>query len=330
MTDEALTIEFSNYERTVWIVNSVEGHLLRYYEDVLVYFDRFPAFPQADGQPLTPDFAASFISDFNIIGEVKRALGLDQRTIDENYRQICNYDQPLKFRTTGGGAHEHDAASHDIVVFVNVEHAQKEAKRLRQLIDEHGKPERPVIVFSVAFDQQQAKARWVLSCITSRSGRFSDAELPEDKRLSKRHQDDEEPIVIYTNEFAALQATQAFCNDKPPAIYTAVILWARVFPRLMPTEQRASWALDENLQGIVEFSTTVDAVVAEKNRLLLSVRRSHVLEALNLLEAGSLLVRKDNDELIVRYRRFRPRGIDIDEKKRKRFLKRLLTTQSEV
>ena len=199
------------------------------------------------------------------------------------------------------------------MVFVNVEYAQKESKQLRQLIDEQGKPERPVILFSVAFDQQQAKARWVLSCITSRSGRFSDGKLPEDKRLSKRHQDDEEPIIIYTNEFAALQATQAFCNDRPPAIYTAVILWARVFPRLMPKEIRASWALDENLQGIVEFSTTLEDVIAERKRLLLSMRRPHVIEAINLLEAGNLLVRKKNDELVVRYRRFRPPRVDVDE-----------------
>jgi hypothetical protein len=71
--------------------------------------------------------------------------------------------------------------------------------------------------------------------------------------------------------------------------------------------------LDENLQGIVEFSTTIDDVVAEKNRLLLAIRRVDVVKAVNLLEAGNLLVSKSNGELIVKYRRFRPPRIEIGE-----------------
>jgi hypothetical protein len=312
MTEEQLKVSFSNYERTVWVINSVEGHLLRYYRDVLICFDRFPAFPMGDGSTLTPDFAVSFINDFHFIGEVKRALGLDQRTIEQNFEQLVRYDQNLKFRRAPGEPHDWAVASHDLVLFVNVEHARKEAKKLRQLIEADGRPTRPVIIFHIAYDQQQAKARWILSCITDLSGRFSDAQLPEEKRLSIRHQDNEEPIVIYTNEFAALQATQSFCNDDPPNIYTAVILWARVFPRLMPSEQRATWVLEANLQGISEFGTTIEAILTERERLRLRVRKKQVIEAIQLLAQGKLVV-QDGDGLLVRYRRFRPARVDEDD-----------------
>jgi hypothetical protein len=312
MTEEDLLIAFSNYERTVWIINSVEGHLRRYYSKFLVCFDRFPAFPLSQNNTLTPDFAVSFAKDFYLIGEVKRALGLDLRTIEETHAQLCKYDRPLKFRRSPSGLHEEKAKSHDLVVFTNIEHARKEARRLRNLANEQSKPTRPLIIFSVAFDTQQAKSRWVLSCITDLSDRFSDSKLPEDARLSVRHQDHEEPIVIYIAEYAALQATQAFCNDKPPSVYTAVILWARVLPKLIPDDQRKAWALEANLQGTVEFLTSMDAIVAESHRQRLIAKRAHISEAMNLLEASKLVMSQDG-KLRVRYRRFRSARGDYED-----------------
>jgi hypothetical protein len=41
--ERQLKCDFSNYERTVSIVNAIEGHLRRYYKDLIVYFDRYPA-----------------------------------------------------------------------------------------------------------------------------------------------------------------------------------------------------------------------------------------------------------------------------------------------
>lgn len=180
------------------------------------------------------------------------------------------------------------------------------------LANEQSKPTRPLIIFSVAFDTQQAKSRWVLSCITDLSDRFSDSKLPEDARLSVRHQDHEEPIVIYIAEYAALQATQAFCNDRPPAVYTAVILWARVLPKLIPDDQRKMWALEANLQGTVEFLTSMDAIVAESHRQRLVVKRAHIFEALSLLEASKLVISQDG-KLRVRYRRFRSARGDYED-----------------
>lgn len=304
MSEDELKIQFSNYERTVWVVNSIEGHLLKYYGKELIHFDRFPRFPQEGGQPLTPDFAACFVGDFNLIGEVKRALGTSGFALAATHEQICRYDQALKFRKSEGSAHDHEVKSHDILIFANIEYARKEAKQLRGLIRETGRPKRPVIIFSVTFDNQQLKPRWILSCLTDFSDRFSDAGLPAEKQLSRRHQDDEESLIISTSEFAAIQATHAFCNDTPPPIYTAVMLWARVLPKLMPAEMRATWALEENLRGTIEFSVPVEALVAEKERRRLAVRKQHVMDALALLESAKL-VTVQNNEVVIRYRRFR-------------------------
>jgi hypothetical protein len=312
MTEEALLIAFSNYERTVWVINSVEGHLRRYYSKFLICFDRFPAFPLSKGVALTPDFAVSFTHDFYFIGEVKRALGFDTRTIEETHEQLCKYDRPLKFRRSSSGRHDQETVSHDLVVFTNIEYARREARRLRSLAKEQSKPSRPLIIFSVSFDTQPAKSRWVLSCITDLSDRFSDSKLPEEARLSVRHQDREEPIVIYIAEYAALQATQAFCNDQPPAVYTAVILWARVLPKLIPDEQRRTWALEANLQGTIEFVTSADAIVAESHRQRLLVKRAHLTEALSLLQTSKLMIARDG-ALLVRYRRFRSARADEED-----------------
>src|SRR5439155_2424216 len=105
------------------------------------------------------------------------------------------------------------------------------------------------------------------------SDHLSDNGLPPDKRLSIRHQDDRESLVIYTNEFAGVQTQHPFCNDEPPAVYTAVLLWAKVFPNLIPADKRAEWTLEENNQGTVEFSLTIDAIIAERDRQRLAVRK---------------------------------------------------------
>ncbi len=279
MTEDALKNQFNNYERTVWIVNSIHGHLLKYYRNLLDCFDRFPRFPQANGEFLTPDFAVSFQSGFDIIGEVKRALGSDDVSLNQTLEQISKYDQPLKFRKSPEGLHERISDSHDIVLFTNLEYAAKEAKKLRELIRNKKRPKQPVIIFSVTFDSQQTKPRWVFSCLTEFSDRFSDAGLPKESRLSNRHQDERESLVIYTNEFAAIQTQHPFCNDDPPAVYTAVLLWAKVFPNLIPPDKRADWTLEENNQGTVEFSVTIDAVISERDRQRLAVRKQRLIDA---------------------------------------------------
>ena len=148
------------------------------------------------------------------------------------------------------------------------------------------------------------KPRWIFSCLTEFSDRFSDAGLPKESRLSNRHQDERESLVIYTNEFAGIQTQHPFCNDDPPAVYTAVLLWAKVFPNLIPPDKRSDWTLEENNQGTVEFSVTIDAVISERDRQLLAIRKQQVVDALILLEAGKLVVRKNKD-ITIRYRRFR-------------------------
>jgi hypothetical protein len=304
MTEDELKNQFSNYERTVWIVNSIHGHFLKYYPKLLDCFDRFPRFPQVNGEFLTPDFAVSFQSGFDIIGEVKRALGSNDVFLNQTYEQILKYDQPLKFRKLPDGPHERTSEAHDIVLFTNIEYAAKEAKKLRELIRSKKSLKRPVVIFSVTFDSQQTKPRWIFSCLTEFSDRFSDAGLPKQNRLSARHQDERESLVIYTNEFAAIQTQHPFCNDAPPSIYTAVLLWAKVFPNLIPPDKRSDWTLEENNQGTVEFSITIDSVILERDRQRLAIRKQQVLDALALLQAGKLVDRKNND-IVIRYRRFR-------------------------
>jgi hypothetical protein len=315
MTEDELKNQFGNYERTVWIVNSIHGHLLKYYRDVLDCFDRFPKFPLTGGEFLTPDFAASFHSGFDIVAEIKRALGSNDVSLNETYEQICKYDQSLKFRRSPEGSHERTSKSHDIALFTNLEYAAKEAKRLRELIRSNSRPKRPVIIFSDTFDAQQTKPRWIFSCLTEFSDRFSDGGLPEERRLSKRHQEDRESIVIYANEFAGIQAQHPFCNDDPPAVYTAVLLWAKVFPNLIPPDKLADWTLEENNQGTVEFSVTIGALISERDRQRLAIRKQQVIDALSLLEAGKVVMRT-NTEIIIRYRRFRATfGDERDEEK---------------
>ena len=83
--EQKLREEFSNYERTVWIVNCLEGHLRKYYEDLLLCFDRYPKIPNGDNHSLTPDFTAVFVGPYEIVGEVKRSLGEKEEYVRENY-----------------------------------------------------------------------------------------------------------------------------------------------------------------------------------------------------------------------------------------------------
>lgn len=317
MTPDSLRIEFTNYERTVWVVNSVEGHLVKYYSDLLICFDRFPEFPREGLDPLTPDFTVSFIGDYHLIGEIKRALGGSEKAVEETFEQIADYAQTLRFKTVAGGAHDHEVERHDIIVFVNLEHARKEARKLRQLVlaaRERGEFGSAIAVFSATYDSQQAKARWIFECVNEESDRLTDDALPEERRLSKRHQDDANTIVVYPDQFTAIQAVHHFCNDNPPAIYTAVILWSRVFPRLIPAEDRARWTLEENNRGVIELKTSMDEVVKMLERLRIGVRKKHIRNAVDLLATASLVIKHDAGNLTIGFRKFRATQAEGEEK----------------
>lgn len=239
---------------------------------------------------------------------MKRALGGDEKAIDETFTQIALYAQKFAFRSSAGSPHDRKVKNHDIIVFVNLEHARKEARKLRQLVlavRKKGQFANAVAVFSATYDSQQAKARWIFECIDEESDRLTDDALPEDRRLSKRHQKDANTIVVYPDQFTAIQAVHHFCNDSPPPIYTAVILWARVFPRLIPKDDLARWTLEENNQGSLELQTSIDEIASMRDRLRIGVRRADIRKAIDLLEIASLTIKRQDGRLTIAYRKFR-------------------------
>jgi hypothetical protein len=308
--EQKLREEFSNYERTVWTVNSIEGHLRKHYSDLLKCFDRYPRLPRPDRAPLTPDFCVVFQGPYALVGEVKRALGLDQVSITTRYAQLKGYDEKLHLRSAPGGAYDYESDSHDILLFINLEYAKKEAKKLSELIAgdrKLGHFQRAVSVFGATYDSQQAKAKWIFTWIESSGESLRDTNLPVARRLSKRHQEDGEAIVVYTDEFAGLQAVHHFCNDEPPDVYLAVLLWSRVFPKLITRDRREPW-VDADCQGVVEIDVTAgDLAKYATNQLGYGVKTEGIRKVLDLLVKADLADHGKAEEFKINYRRFRIR-----------------------
>lgn len=299
---------FATYERAVWTVNSVEGHLLHWYRDLVVCFDRYPRLERANGDPVTPDFVVVFKGNYVIIGEAKRAMGLTDRMLEDRFDQLMGYDNPLTVRTNySNGVLK--SADHDIWVLLNPEYARKETLRLKPFVEaarKNGKLKRSLVIFQVHYDSQQADPHWVCTWVTD-SDRFRDERLPRGRRLSERHQIQGEAIAIYPKLFAQVQAKHYFCNDDPPPIYIAVILWSRVFRNMMPEAERLDW-VENDCSGEVEFVVTLDAIQTQGNTSLgTPLKKEALRKALDLLAKGQLAHDEGDGKYRIRYKQFAPR-----------------------
>ncbi len=310
--EKELRVQFSNYERTVWVVNSIEGHLQHYYRDLIRYFDRYPAIPLG-GKELTPDFTVVFHGPYEIVGEVKRALGRGE-AIDERYKQLKGYDTKLKFRLKDGDVYEHESLNHDILLFINIEWARVESKTLSQLLRsdrKNGSFKRSVSVFSATNDTQAARTRWIFNW-EPRTDKLRDSKLPAGRRLSERHQKSEEPIVIYPDSFTGIQAVHRFCNDAPPAIYVAVILWSKVFPRVMTTEEREAWTLDSDCQGTIDIQVNLQQLIDETRRFVgYQIKKTLMKRVLEILSKAKLAKKKNEEAFEIHFRKLRV--VEADE-----------------
>jgi len=311
---QELLDQFSTYERAVSVVNSVEGHLKKHYSDLLQFFDRYPEIPRDGLAPLTPDFTIVFKGEYAVICEAKRGMGSSDDSLRDRFNQLLSYDDTLALRAAPGDAYDLKSADHDILVILNSSYAPKETKRIKPLLSDarkDGKLNRSLVVFGVHYDTQEAQARWVYNWMPG-SEKFRDEGLPEGRRLSVRHQDEADPIVVFPVTFSQIHAVHYFCNDAPPPIYLAVVLWSRVFRSMLPIGEQERWVLDDNLHGTVEFRATVKEIKdAANDRLSYSLRANQVRDAMKLLERGHLVKQLDKgNSYTIQYRCFSPRPED--------------------
>ena len=108
-----------------------------------------------EDREITPDFTVVFQGPYELVGEVKRALGGTDEAFEPRFAQLAKYDRPLQLRVADGGAYQHNTSDHDIVLLINIEHAARESKKLSErLTTERAKGAfgRAVCVFSVGYD----------------------------------------------------------------------------------------------------------------------------------------------------------------------------------
>jgi hypothetical protein len=134
--------------------------------------------------------------------------------------------------------------------------------------------------------------------------------LPKGRRLSERHQNAGETIVVYPKVYAGLQAVHNFCNDDPPDVYLAVVLWSRIFPKLIPQDLREAWVMEKDCQGPVEFEVPLDSITDYSKKFLgYSLRKASLENVLSLLIKAELVEKKSNGAYKIYYRKFHPQQI---------------------
>ena len=196
------------------------------------------------------------------------------------------------------------------MLFVNLEYAKKEAKALRLLVEAQrkaGKLGRALVLFSATCDDQQARRKWILVWVDEHGDKFRDSMLPEARRFSKRHQDDGESIVIYPDEYTAAQSVDHFCNDDPPPIYIAIILWSRIFPRMIPVDKNQDW-VERDCVGTVEFDTDVNGIITASQTYLNKyiLKAELIKNVLSLLSKAGLVRSCGGGKYTIFYKKFAP------------------------
>jgi hypothetical protein len=253
---ERLIREYREYDLRCDVVSCFEVYFTqaRGLSETVAHFERFPRFTGVDGNPVTPDFTTRFTDATMLIGEVSN-LARAEESLQSLLHQLARYDGSAEGPSAprAGGGHELAAVTAvDLLVLVPTAEANAARDRIDAAIDEgrygYAPVARPCVL---GYSRDEANNRFVFT-YDDRANNPRPRSHGRDPSLETWLLGNSDTLTCPSSLFSPITAVKRFMNDRPPAFYTATLLWldalpALAHPELPPTDvavtprQLADW-----------------------------------------------------------------------------------------
>lgn len=237
---ERLIREYREYDQRCDVVSCFEVYFTEAKQLVptVAHFERFPRFSGADGNPVTPDFTVRFADGTMLVGELSN-LARNEESLESLLRQLGRYDGlstgPSQRRAAGG--HELAAVTAvDLLVLVPA----AEANAARDRIDAAAQDDRldyapQVRPCVLGYSRDEANGRLVFT-YDDRASNPRPRSHGRSPSLETWLLNRSDTLTCPSSRFGPVTAVKRFMNDRPPAFYTATLLWLDALPALaIPT-----------------------------------------------------------------------------------------------
>lgn len=296
--------EFTIYDKSVDIVSCLESFFKNSYKDELIYFDRFPSI-SLPSKKLRPDFTLLF-DNYGLIFEVKNTFPNEDIPFKKELKQLLTYDANLSFKCDNKGNRKVPDV-HDIVLIIDSKDSNSIFKRINHKIknDSELKFENHIIYLDYNYSHEEAY--YSFEKYAGEGGRFRDSSLPLDKQLEKKLGEKGESIRVNPDKFLEFKSNNVICNDAPPKLYMAVILWSKIFYYYLDAEQK-SYYMRGNPKKIQPIKIKINELMNDLNNKYIyegGVRRSWIRKTLEFLQEANLASIDSNNEATIYFRNFK-------------------------
>lgn len=293
---QELREDFDIYDQAVDIVSCWEafGEYAYGNEFDSFFFDRSPSIPN-DPDPLTPDFTMLVNREYGIIGEVKRTLPENREAFTSTLSQLNNYCGSHTLSSPEGRI---EPETCDVLLLISATDASQIGTRLQNLIDEDEFSfDCNVVLMRYQYNTMDTMSRYEFVRITEYESEFRDEPLPNEISLNSEvgPEGNYGTMKLYPKHFTPYKVQTPICNDDPPGQYLATILWHKIFPQYLSSEQYAQWR-EGTAQKTIEIQKGVDELTQDLNEYLHdgNVNPNWVQEALDFLDTANLADRLEN------------------------------------
>lgn len=285
---------FQVYDQAVDIISCWQSFTKysysEYFEDY--YFDRFPTISQPEGDNLTPDFSIYFDSSYGIIGEIKRTFPDDDQAFRNTLQQLVKYDNDLPLQTSSGDERVPECC--DVLLLLSGSDAPQIGTRIQDF-KEQGEItfESNLVVLRYQYNTTADLSRYEFQRVPVVPDDFQDSVTAVSDEETLEYTMGEEgqyqTMKSYPKHFAPTKVKKPICNDEPPAVYLATILWHKIFPNYLSDSEYREWR-EGTAQKIIPIQTSVSEITRKFNQYLMNgtVRETWVRDSLEFLNIANL------------------------------------------
>lgn len=288
---KALLDEYSNYDMAVEIVCCWHSWFENQHG---ASFDHFPevTLPHR-AEPVTPDFLVTYEQEpYELIGEICRLPMRDDG-----------------FAASVEQARSYSAHSLRTDVMLLVPHAYADQAEMRML--DAGlltrKGER-VVVTSFVRDDMSRVTWWIFKrASTLRSVSYDDHFLGEES-LHQKMTVTMEGLRVPLKYWRGVKTRFPVCNDGPPPLYIACVLWEKVLPQMLDEEDFLAAQVEKRRTFLI-LASPLDVQAAAAEVFECRFKVGWVRNALDLLVQARIAEKPDPDgRYLIRYGEIRVRG----------------------
>lgn len=295
-TRERTADDYSNYDQSVEIVGCWNSWFSAIEPGC---FNPYPSL-EIDGVKRTPDFLATLSTGYQLVGELCR-LTLRDDGLADSVNQAVGYTALSE--------------STDVMMLVPHEYADQAEKRMLDLgLLHEGTGEEPVVVVSFVRTDANRVTHWVFKRASQRRmTSFRDGHLGA-QSLHQKMTVTLEGLKVPPKYWRSMKIRFPFCNDAPPALYTACLLWVQVLDSMLSDDDYAKGRV-KRLPFIPLRVTPQTVKAAVKSQLDIEVRMDWVRSALDLLVQARLAQRlpHGSEEYEIKFGRIQVPGSDSSE-----------------